>query len=443
MGALSSRQAPAPVEALYRRYRRDVLALAYTNVGNRADAEDLAQTTFLNAHRAIVGGAQPTNERAWLLAIARNLCRKRFHGLTQRPREEPFNESHHPTEAEDAGAEHDVVAAINTLPPRQREAIVLQAVHGCTTAEIGNRLGLGGAAVDALLFRARSALRDTLEADAQPIACARTEALAAGQLAHELDCSEQAALRAHLRTCPQCASRVRSLRARKRIASLLTFPWELLSRIPGLAGANAGVGAKATIVLALTLGAAGVEGASPPPLPPSAASVAGPEDASPQLAMPTRAWAAPPRPRPLAAPIAAHHSGTNPATVVRHPPVASVAAPLPETTTHPPDAPPPARVEATPRVAPSTPSSTRPPAETKKVVAKDAPIVERAISDLPQLPIPDANLPNVKLPELPTVEVPELATVELPELLVTDAVSSTLDVVAEQAPALPRLPLSP
>ena len=272
VGALSSRQAPAPVEALYRRYRRDVLALAYTNVGNRADAEDLAQTTFLNAHRAIVGGAQPTNERAWLLAIARNLCRKRFHGLAQRPREEPFDESHHPTEAEDAGAEHDVVAAINTLPPRQREAIVLQAVHGCTTAEIGNRLGLGGAAVDALLFRARSALRDALEANAQPIACARTEALAAGQLAHELDCSEQAALRAHLRTCPQCASRVRSLRARKRIASLLTFPWELLSRIPGLAGANAGVGAKATIVLALTLGAAGVEGASPPPLPPSAAS---------------------------------------------------------------------------------------------------------------------------------------------------------------------------
>ena len=70
---------------------------------------------------------------------------------------------------------------------------MLQAVHGCTTAEIGNRLGLGGAAVDALLFRARSGLRDVLAANAQPIACARTEALATGQLAHELDCNEQAA----------------------------------------------------------------------------------------------------------------------------------------------------------------------------------------------------------------------------------------------------------
>ena len=101
VGALSSRQAPAPVEVLYRRYRRDVLAVAYTNIGNRADAEDVAQTTFLNAHRAIVGGARPTNERAWLLAIARNLCHKRFRGLAQRPREEPFDESHHPTGPED------------------------------------------------------------------------------------------------------------------------------------------------------------------------------------------------------------------------------------------------------------------------------------------------------------------------------------------------------
>ena len=450
MGALSSRQAPAPVEVLYRRYRRDVLAVAYTNIGNRADAEDVAQTTFLNAHRAIVGGARPTNERAWLLAIARNLCHKRFRGLAQRPREEPFDESHHPTGPEDAGAEHDVVAALNALPPRQREALVLQAVHGCTTAEIGNRLGLGGAAVDALLFRARSGLRDVLAANAQPIACARTEALATGQLAHELDCNEQAALRAHLRTCPQCASRIRSVRARKRIASLLTFPCELLSRVSGLAGPNAlGAGAKATIVLAVTLGAAGVEGASPPPVPPSAPRVSGAEDARPQLAKPTMASAVRPRPRPLAAPVAAHRPGTNPATGVREPPVASVAAPLSETTPHPPDVSPPARVEAAQHIAPPTASAARPPAETTKIVATDAPIPERGISDVPELPIPEVDLPNVTLPELPTVEVPPLATVKAPELptvqpsQLADAVSSTLDVVAEQAPALPRLPLSP
>ena len=48
---------------------------------------------FSNAHRALRHGVQPMDHRAWLLTIARNVCRSRFRTLCRRPREEPLDES--------------------------------------------------------------------------------------------------------------------------------------------------------------------------------------------------------------------------------------------------------------------------------------------------------------------------------------------------------------
>ena len=210
-----------------------MFALAYRSVGSRTDAEDVAQTTFLNAHRALLGGVRPASERAWLLAITRNVCHHRFRALLHRPREEELDEAQFEARETDPEVDGGILEALGTLPPRQRQAIVLQALHGCSAAEIGERLGLGAAAVDALLFRARSALRDELQALELPVECARTEALVERQLAHELAGPEQTTLRAHLRTCASCASQARSLRARRRVASLLLWPWELVSRLAG------------------------------------------------------------------------------------------------------------------------------------------------------------------------------------------------------------------
>ena len=53
---------PAPNEALdrlYRAHRGSVYRYALTLVGNHADAEDLTQTTFLNAYRALTHGQSP------------------------------------------------------------------------------------------------------------------------------------------------------------------------------------------------------------------------------------------------------------------------------------------------------------------------------------------------------------------------------------------------
>lgn len=230
-----------------------MFSLAYRVVGSRGETEDVTQTTFLNAHRALLEGVEPADHRAWLLTIARNVCNSRFRTLGRRPREEPLDESLS-LPAEDGESLSHLSDALRALLPRQRAALLMQAVERCSTAEIGTRLGLGASAVDALLFRARAALSDELRADTVLVPCARTQALVEQQLRHELADDEQAGLRAHLRGCSSCATTARKLRARKRFGSLLALPWDLAHRLAGLLGPSGATFKVATVVGALTIG---------------------------------------------------------------------------------------------------------------------------------------------------------------------------------------------
>src|SRR6476646_9967788 len=66
------------VDALYRRHGPEVYRYAYAVVGNHADAEDVTQTTFLNAYRALEQGVRPRKPSTWLLTIASNAIKQRF-----------------------------------------------------------------------------------------------------------------------------------------------------------------------------------------------------------------------------------------------------------------------------------------------------------------------------------------------------------------------------
>ena len=52
---------------------------------NASDAEDAAQTVFLNVLRALRQGVTPSDPRAWLLAITRNVCFSRHRAAAARP----------------------------------------------------------------------------------------------------------------------------------------------------------------------------------------------------------------------------------------------------------------------------------------------------------------------------------------------------------------------
>src|ERR1051326_2499234 len=111
-------------------------ALGFALSGNRHDAEEIAQDTFLRAYRALVRyppeRVRELKQRAWLHRIAVNVARNRF----RRP--EPWTVELNGTE-QDAGPgpesralarmELDAVAsALGCLPDRYREAVVLRFV---------------------------------------------------------------------------------------------------------------------------------------------------------------------------------------------------------------------------------------------------------------------------------------------------------------------------
>src|ERR687883_795267 len=90
---LAQRQRPdRSFERIYRRHVGDVYRYALAVMRNEADAEDVTQTTFMNAYRAFQRGDRPDKPHNWLIAIAHNVCRQRFRQAARRPNEVAFEE---------------------------------------------------------------------------------------------------------------------------------------------------------------------------------------------------------------------------------------------------------------------------------------------------------------------------------------------------------------
>src|SRR5919201_2938104 len=148
-------------EALYRRYAKDVYHYALAVLRNPTDAEDVTQTTFLNAYRAMQRGEQPLKPQNWLIKIAHNAARSRYQRASRRVKEVPLEDhiEQLPMPEEDKPDVEAVLEALGRLPLNQRAALVMRELEGRTYAEIADTLGVSVAAVETLIFRARRALR--------------------------------------------------------------------------------------------------------------------------------------------------------------------------------------------------------------------------------------------------------------------------------------------
>jgi RNA polymerase sigma-70 factor, ECF subfamily len=147
-------------EQLYRTHAREVYQYALALLANPADAEDVTQTTFLNAYRAFQRGERPHKPHNWLIAIAHNVCRMRWRQAGSRPREVALEQAPEPAAQENGHADLDeVLAALAVLTFNQRAAIVMRELEGRTYQEISEVLGVSVSAVEALLFRARRRLQ--------------------------------------------------------------------------------------------------------------------------------------------------------------------------------------------------------------------------------------------------------------------------------------------
>ncbi|MFQ5691220.1 MAG: sigma-70 family RNA polymerase sigma factor [Gemmatimonadota bacterium] len=142
--------------------------------GDEARAEDLVQEAMLRAYRAWHTFEPGTNCKAWLMTIVHNTMVNYYRSWKRRPTEVDVNAVAERTVFEDVRGvdpegeffdrivDKEVLRAIDRLPLKHREAVVLRDVQGLTYAEMVQVLGVPEGTVKSRLFRARQTLQREL-----------------------------------------------------------------------------------------------------------------------------------------------------------------------------------------------------------------------------------------------------------------------------------------
>lgn len=141
-----------------------------------SDADDLSQETFLRAYRAFRALPPGANARAWLFAIASNLCKNHFRAEGRRRRAHalvklavPRADHHGPDgEAVFTEASGRIDRIVTTLPLKQRLAFTMRKIHDLDYEAIGESLGCSPESARAHVFQALKKIRRGLDALAIP-----------------------------------------------------------------------------------------------------------------------------------------------------------------------------------------------------------------------------------------------------------------------------------
>jgi RNA polymerase sigma-70 factor (ECF subfamily) len=161
-------------DELVRQHADRVYRLAYRLSGNQHDAEDLTQETFIRVFRS-VQNYQPGTFEGWLHRITTNLfldmvrrrSRIRMEALPEDYDRVPADEPNPEQIYHDSHLGADLQAALDSLPPEFRAAVVLCDIEGLSYEEIGATLGVKLGTVRSRIHRGRQALREYLAAHPQ------------------------------------------------------------------------------------------------------------------------------------------------------------------------------------------------------------------------------------------------------------------------------------
>jgi RNA polymerase sigma-70 factor (ECF subfamily) len=167
--AAEEASAPPSLTALVADYSTLLYRVALSILRNPAEAEDVVQDVFLRVLERKHQLNRIAEIRPWLIRIAWNLAidrRRRIRpdqmddifaaGLVSNslPADRTFAEAAHI---------HQTLAAIDNLPTRERQALLLSAMEELSTAEIAVVLNKTESTVRSLIFRARTHLRQRLK----------------------------------------------------------------------------------------------------------------------------------------------------------------------------------------------------------------------------------------------------------------------------------------
>jgi RNA polymerase sigma-70 factor (ECF subfamily) len=157
------------IAALVVTYSRLLFRVAHSVLRNQAEAEDVVQDVFVRVIESRRSIQAIRDMRVWLVRIAWNLALDRRRRIRPEQIDESFAESlatnTAPADERLAEAQRmsSVLREMDRLPRAERCVLLLSAIGELGTAEMAKVVGRSESAVRALLFRARTRLRERLE----------------------------------------------------------------------------------------------------------------------------------------------------------------------------------------------------------------------------------------------------------------------------------------
>lgn len=154
--------AEAAFTELYARYGGRVFAYCLRFLGQRDEAQDVYQETFIRFYESAQQSREMTNVPGYLLKIARNLCLNCRRNKKHTVEFEDYQSMVQPQTAEKTEFLELITTALDMLPDDYREAFVLREYEGLSYAEIAEIVGTSLSSVKVRIFRAKQKIRDIL-----------------------------------------------------------------------------------------------------------------------------------------------------------------------------------------------------------------------------------------------------------------------------------------
>ena len=142
---------------------RTVFQIALSVVGNTADAEDVSQDAFIRAYVKFGSLKEPQRFRAWVCRIARRVALNRIRSdIRFRKREENIYDATAVVDVEAAAEEREfqrrLREAIDRLPQRLREVVLLCGIEELEPSAVAAVLGIPAGTVRSRLHEGRKQL---------------------------------------------------------------------------------------------------------------------------------------------------------------------------------------------------------------------------------------------------------------------------------------------
>jgi RNA polymerase sigma factor (sigma-70 family) len=292
----------AAFAAIFRRYQRDLSRYCQAILGSREQAEDALQNTMVSAMKALPGETREISLKPWLYRVAHNesisLMRQR------RPLEEidpelPAQDADPGPRAEAREGLATLLGDLETLPDRQRGALIMRELADFDYADIAASFDFSEGAARQAIYEARKALLEM--AEGREMTCA---AIRAEMSENDRRVLRGRRLRAHLRGCAGCREFEAAIKQRREefaqiaplapavsaailqsvLGSSAAGTGGGLGSIGGAGGILGGAGAVKSAAAVVAVAAAGV----------GAADLAGVVDLGGKGSQPTSASEAPP-----------------------------------------------------------------------------------------------------------------------------------------------------